>query len=180
MEKATNKPFKELRFTRSHQAITFIVAGIVFLCFAGGLFCLWWWRVGGLSSMWWPLLPMTAAWGCFRFAARLARHAYLLLSPIGIEIFPFFRPSQHMQLFSWGEIREARVSPDHRLLSLTMAGSEDASVFITLDPVKPAARELLAKAVSGVMEKRAAASAEAAPDPEPRPEETDEILTEKI
>ena len=59
-----------------------------------------------------------------------------------------------MQLFSWSEIRDAGVSDDGRLLTLTLAGYEDAKVFVSLDPVKPAARPLLRKAIEGVMEKR--------------------------
>ncbi len=149
-----DKPFKELRFTRSRQAVTFVIAGVVFLCLAGVLLALWSWRVNNPLSLWWALLPLTAAWGCLRLAARLTRHAYLLLSPLGIEIFPFFRPAQNMQLFSWGEIQHASVSDDGRLLTLTLAGYEDAKVIISLDPVKESARPLLRKAVDGVMKQR--------------------------
>ena len=39
------KAFKELRFTRSRQAVTFAIAGVVFLCLAGGLLALWSWGV---------------------------------------------------------------------------------------------------------------------------------------
>jgi hypothetical protein len=157
------KPFKELRFTRSHQAITFVIAGALFLCATAGLLLLWWQRLDSPPSVWWALLPMTAAWGCFRLAVHLTRHAYLLLSSIGIEIFPFLRPAQNMQLFSWAEIQHAEVSGDERFLVLTLAGYEDAKVIISLAPVKPAARPLLAKAVSGLMEKRAEAAAPPAP-----------------
>lgn len=148
------KAFKELRFTRSRQAVTFVIAGVVFLCLAGGLLALWSWGVNNPLSLWWALLPLIAAWGCLRLAARLTRHAYLLLSPIGIEIFPFIRPAQNMQLFSWGEIQHAGVSDDGRLLTLTLAGYEDAKVIISLDPIKERTRPLLKKAVEGVMERR--------------------------
>ena len=148
------KPFKELRFTRSRQAVTFVVAGVLFISLAAGLLLLWWQRVDHPPSLWWTLIPLCFSWISFRIAAHLTRHAYLLLSPIGIEIFPFFRPSENMQLFSWSEIRDAGVSDDGRLLTLTLAGYEDAKVFVSLDPVKPAARPLLRKAIEGVMEKR--------------------------
>ena len=174
MEK--DKPFKELRFTRSHQAITFLIAGIVFFCITAALVSLRWWGTGG-GSLWWALLPLIGAWVSFRLAARLARHAYLLLSPIGIEIFPFFRPDRYLQLVSWGEIKDAAVSPDQRLLTLSLAGYEDSKIIISLDPVKPAARGLLAKAVSGVMEKCARAAAEshpAAPEGPPEPDGTEQ------
>jgi hypothetical protein len=158
------KPFKELRFTRSRQAVTFVMAGVVFLAIAGGLTTLWFSRVNGPNSLWWAFLPLTAAWFSFRLAVHLTKHAFLLLSPIGIEIFPFFRPGQNMTLFSWGEIQHAEVSEDLKLLTLTLAGYKDSKVIISLDPIKPSGRPLLAKAVSGVMEKRAAGREE--PEPE--------------
>jgi len=157
------KPFKELRFTRSRQAVTFAVAGVLFLCFASGLGIILWWRWHSWLTLLWLLLPLLAAWGCLRLALHLTRHAYLLLSPIGIEIFPFFRPAQQMQLFSWGEIGHAEVSDGDRLLILTLAGYEDSKVIISLDPVPLRARPLLRKAVEGLMEKRARAG-EGAPD----------------
>lgn len=165
-----DKPFQELRFTRSRQALTFVIAGVICISLTAGLVLLWWWRVNDPPSIWWAMLPMTAAWACFRLAAHLARHAYLLLSPIGIEIFPFFRPAQNMQLISWGEIQHAEVSPDARLLTLTLAGCQDAKVIISLDPMPPAARRLLAKAIAGVMEKRSGSGSMA------RPADTDEKL----
>lgn len=148
------KPFKELRFTRSRQAVTFVIAGVLFLCPAGGLLALWLWRVNGPLSLWWALLPIIAAWACLRLAVQLTRHAFLLLSPLGIEIFPFWRPAQNMQLFSWAEIQHAEVSDDASLLTLTLAGYDDAKVIISLDPIKLSARPLLRKAVEGVIERR--------------------------
>lgn len=59
-----------------------------------------------------------------------------------------------MTLFSWGEIKHAEVSGDEKLLTLTLAGYQDSKVIISLDPMKPKSRPLLAKAISGVMEKR--------------------------
>lgn len=153
-----DKPFKELRFTRSRQAVTFVTAGMACLGITGGLVILWWQRTDP-PSLWWGVPTLLLAWASLRLAVHLTRHAYLLLSPIGIEIFPFFRPAQHMQLFSWGEIRDAEVSGDRRWLTLTLAGYEDSKVIITLDPVKIPARELLAKAVDGIRKKREEAAA---------------------
>jgi hypothetical protein len=152
-------PFKELRFTRSRQAVTFVIAGVVFLCLAGAV-ALWWvqWvdRPGWLWLL--ALVPLVLSWACLRSAASMTRHAYLLLSPIGVEIFPFFRPTQNMQLVSWTEIEHAEVPPDLRVLILSLTGG--GKIFISLDPVKLSARPLLQRAVSGVMEKRAAPGTE--------------------
>jgi len=159
------KPFKELRFTRSRQAVTFVIAGAILFGVAGGILVLWWQRLDYRPAIWWALLPTVASWGCFRLAVHLTRHAFLLLSPIGIEIFPFFRPAQNMQLFSWGEIKHAEVDDGQRLLVLTLAGYEDAKVIISLAPIKPGARSLLAKAITGVMEKRTEGSASIPQEP---------------
>jgi hypothetical protein len=161
------KPFKELRFTRSRQAVTFVIAGVLFLCLAAGLGIILWWRWHSWLTLLWLLLPLAAAWGCLRLALHLTRHAYLLLSPIGIEIFPFLRPAQHMQLFSWGEIGHAEVAEGDRLLVLTLAGYQDSKVIISLDPVPLRARPLLRKAVEGLMEKRARAAEGAADEGKP-------------
>jgi hypothetical protein len=151
---APSTPFKELRFTRSRQAVTFVIAGVVFLCAAGALL-LWWLQWVDRPRWLWlaALVPLALAWGCLRAAVLMTRHAYLLLSAIGVEIFPLFRPSQNMQLVSWTEIEHAEVSADHRLLTLCLAGG--GKIFISLDPVKHTTRPLLARAVEGVMEKRA-------------------------
>ncbi len=156
-----DKPFKELRFTRSRQAVTFVIVAVLFLCLAAGLGILLWWRWHSWLTLLWLLLPLLAAWGCLRVALHLTRHAYLLLSPIGIEIFPFFRPAQQMQLFSWGEVGHAEVSEDDRLLVLTLAGYQDSKVIISLDPVPLRARPLLRRAVEGLMERRARAAGDA-------------------
>ena len=151
---AAPAPFKELRFTRSRQAVTFVIVGVVFLCFAGAV-GLWWLQWVDRPGWLWVVafVPLVLAWACLRAAASMTRHAYLLLSPIGIEIFPFFRPSQNMQLVSWSEIEDAEVPPDQQMLILSLSGG--GKIFISLDPVKLSARPLLARAVAGVMEKRA-------------------------
>ena len=147
-------PEKELRFTRSHQAVHFCALGLVLLLCAGGLAVLSWWQLKHPPSWWWSVLPLLAACGAFALAWRLTRHAYLLLSPVGVEIFPFWKPVDHFQLLPWSTIAEAEFSGDGRWLTLTLGGYEDVKVILTLDPIKPAARPLLKKAILGVMEKR--------------------------
>ena len=91
-----------------------------------------------------------------RTAASMTRHAYLLLSPVGVEIFPFWKPVDNFQLLPWGTIAAGEFSPDDRWLTLTLAGYDDVKVILTLDPIPPKARPLLKKAILGVMEKRTA------------------------
>lgn len=147
-------PEKELRFTRSHQAILFWTLGLVFVLAGAGVGILSWWQLRNPPPWWLVLIPLTFATGAFVLAWRLTRHAYLLLSPVGVEIFPFWKPVDHFQLLPWGTIAAAEFSPDDRWLTLTLAGYEDAKVILTLDPVKPASRPLLKKAILGVIGKR--------------------------
>ena len=155
---AMKSPEKELRFTRSHQAVLFWTLGLVLVLVGAGLGILSWWQLRNPPPWWLALVPLVLAGGSFALAWRLTRHAYLLLSPVGVEIFPFWKPVDHFQLLPWGTIAEAGFSPDDRWLTLTLAGYEDVKVILTLDPIKPAARPLLKTAVLGVMEKRTAAS----------------------
>ena len=156
-QKSGARPFQELRFTRSRQAVTFTTLGVIFLSVTVALGVLFWWQVTGWMRWLWLLLPLAAAVGCFRIAAHLTKHAFLLLSPIGLEVFPFFRPAQQMQLFSWGEIARIEVTEGDLLLILTLAGYEDSKVIIGLDPIPIRLRPLLRKAAEGIEEKRAAA-----------------------
>ena len=154
-------PFKELRFTRSGQAVTFLVLGLVCLAAAVGIGYVWWQRIEHRPAWWLGVVPLLLAGWSFRTAWRLTRHAYLLLTPLGVEIFPFFRPDREMQLVTWGEIERAEVDEGMRRLTLVLAGLEDARIIVTLEPVASRSRPLLAAAVRGVMAKREEAASAA-------------------
>jgi len=151
-------PFQELRFTRSGQAVTFVAAGLVCLAAAVGVWYVWWQRIEHRPAWWLAVVPLLLAGWSFRTAWRLTRHAYLLLTPLGVEIFPFFRPDREMQLVTWGEIEWAEVDEGMRQLTLVLAGLEDARIIVTLAPVAARSRPLLAAAVRGVMAKRGEAA----------------------
>ncbi|RYD37422.1 MAG: hypothetical protein EOP86_03545 [Verrucomicrobiaceae bacterium] len=82
-------PEKELRFTRSRQSVPFWLLGMVLALAALGLGIMWRENLSLWPPWWLALLPLTGAIGAFWLALRLTRHAYLLLSPVGVEIFPF-------------------------------------------------------------------------------------------
>lgn len=147
-------PEKELRFTRSRQSVPFWLLGVVLALAALGLGIMWRENLSLWPPWWLALLPLAGSIGAFWLALRLTRHAYLLLSPVGVEIFPFFKPSGNFQLVTWGSIAEAEVSSDRRWLILTLAGYEDAKIILTLDPVDPRSRQLLIRAVTGVLDRR--------------------------
>ncbi|MES2468546.1 MAG: hypothetical protein V4675_14660 [Verrucomicrobiota bacterium] len=149
-------PEKELRFTRSHQAVGFWALGLGLVLAGAGLGILSWWQLRHPPPWWLALVPLALAAGAFALAWRLTRHAYLLLSPVGVEIFPFWKPVDNFQLLPWGTIASGEFSPDDRWLTLTLAGYDDVKVILTLDPIPPKARPLLKRAILGVMEKRPA------------------------
>ena len=143
-------PEKELRFTRSAQALGFWIAGGV-LGMAGILLL-----VNGfyrqqnpqLPHPCWAMLPLVAACFSVRLAVGLTRHAYLILTPLGLEIFPFFRPTQ-MQMVAWQEIHAAEVNAAHTLLTLHFNPGKTAGIRLSLKPIRADRRSLLAKAVLG-------------------------------
>ena len=150
-------PEKEIRFTRAAQATTFVVLATVFFCASLALFMLALPGFTGkqqptLSSYWFAVLPLPFFAIALWIAMRLTRHAYLILTPLGIEIFPFFRPEKNMHLLYWSEIEDARVSTDLRLLTVSHGGGSKA--FVSLSPIRKDQRALLQKAIEGTMSRR--------------------------
>lgn len=151
MKPSVQAPEKELRFTRSGQAVIFWLLGAML---AGVALTL------GLSSLYrdinpdvphsaWMLLPLLAAVFLLRLAVRMTRHAYLILTPMGVEIFPLWRPEQGMRLVLWQEIDA--VEFDDRLTQMTLHfnAAKTSGVHVTLRPIRANLREALAKAVRG-------------------------------
>ncbi len=146
----TAAPEKELRFTRSGQASAFWLLALACLAIA---LVSWSASSGRLTEPWrihpaWAAIPIACAWLAARTALRMTRHAYLILTPIGIEIFPFFRPAAGMRLIAWSEIAAADIDVDHRVLTLHYNDDCTAGLHLSLAPIKPALRPLLAKAVA--------------------------------
>jgi hypothetical protein len=144
-------PEKELRFTRSGQALGFwfaamaLVAAAIAIAVAGS---------GRLTEPdrlhpMWAAVPLVAAWLLARLAMRMTRHAYLILTPIGIEVFPFFRPAEQMRVITWSEIADAEADERLRVLTLHFNAEHTAGVRLTLRPLRDALRPLLVEAVLG-------------------------------
>ena len=95
MAAGVQSPEKELRFTRSGQAVVFWVASAVLTAVAVTLAATSVYRDinPDLPHPAWALIPLVLAVVAARLAVNLTRHAYLILTPLGIEIFPFFRPA---------------------------------------------------------------------------------------
>jgi hypothetical protein len=151
MPAAVQSPEKELRFTRARQAAQFGIAAAVFTGAAVILAICGSYRDidPSLPHPLWALAPLALALVFARWAGRLAKHAYLILTPLGIEVFPFFRPADGMRLIAWGEIAAAEV--DERLSRLTLHHDvgKTSGVHLSLAPIPAGKRGLLAKAVAG-------------------------------
>ncbi len=146
-----SEPHKEIRFTRSGQAVGFCVAGAVFAGIAETLVATGFYRAvnPAVPHGAWGVPFALAATGLFLLARHLAKHAYLILTPMGIEIFPFFRPAKGMQMVMWQEIRGAEMDAAERWLTLHFNHGKTAGMHLTMKPVLRKNRTLLAKAVLG-------------------------------
>lgn len=147
-----SKPEKEIRFTRSGQARSFALLGAFFIAVAITLLAT------GLFGTGAPVHPLLAlpflllAAGAFWLSFHCAKHAFLILSPVGIEFFPFFKPSQNFRLWSWSEFHHAEVI--EKRLYLHFNEEETGGAVISLSPLNARSRELLDVAIEGRMDER--------------------------
>lgn len=155
MPRKLQSPEQEIRFTRSGQAPLFWVASAVLAGAAVTLVACGLYREVNpdLPHPAWACLPLLLAYGSARIAIRLTRHAYLILTPLGIEIFPFFKPAQNMQLVAWGEIHAAEIYETPPLLTLHHDAAKSAGIHLSLKPIPIDKRPLLAKALAGRLAK---------------------------
>jgi hypothetical protein len=144
-------PEKELRFTRAGQATVFWLGAAVLTSIGITLLATAIYRDinENIPHPAWALLPLGLALLLARMAAKLTRHAYLILTPLGIEIFPFFRPAEGMRLVTWQEIELAEVNERTTLLTLHHDAEKTAGIHLSLTPIRKDRRSLLAKAVIG-------------------------------
>ena len=144
-------PEKELRFTRSGQAAMFWIVAAVAFAVAMTLL---------LTSIYrdvnpevphpvWAVLPLIISWLCVRLALRMTKHAYLILTPMGIEIFPLFKAESSMQMVMWSEIDGAETDASLTRLTLHHNAEKTSGIHLSLRPIRKDRRALLAKAISG-------------------------------
>lgn len=144
-------PEKELRFTRSGQAVFFFVTAAVLAAVSMTLLATAVYRdINPLvPHPAWAILPFAFAVFSAHTAVRLTKHAYIILTPLGIEIFPFFRPSEGMRLVTWQEIHTAEVDGKMKRLTLHHDAAKSSGIHLSLAPIRTDRRTLLAKAVLG-------------------------------
>jgi hypothetical protein len=148
------EPHKELRFTRSAQGRLFFLLGSTFLTIA--IFLAAASVTAGLEfPLWWAAFPLVPALPSFLLAYHCIRHAYLILTPLGVELFPFFNPRRQLLVLYWSEIDHAEVSDDHRTLTIHYNKDRTSGLQATLAPILAAKRPLLARAIEGRMAEQA-------------------------
>jgi len=157
--KSVAEPEKELRFTRAAQAPIFYGVSVIFCAATMALFMFstqdWGTDPPLLEGWFWLCLPgLILTFGFFRVGLRCTRHAYLILSPLGIEIFPFIKPEKNLQIIYWSEVVGADFSADSKRMILHFNEEKKSGVVVSLMPIPAARRGLLEKAVLGVMVKR--------------------------
>ena len=144
-------PEQELRFTRAGQAVLFWLLAAVFTAVAVTLAATSLYRDSNpqLPHPAWALVPLGIAGAALWLAARLTRHAYLILTPLGIEIFPFYRPAAGMHLVLWQEVVIAEADARATVLTLHYDAAKTSGINLSLRPIRRDRRELLVKAVGG-------------------------------
>lgn len=160
-------PEKELRFTRAHQAILFWALATVFFCVSMWLFLASTpylnpldWETRRVGSVMWGFIPLFPMLLSVWVSVHLTRHAFIILTPLGIELFPFWMPKKNLNVFYWAEIERAEVTEDEKMLVIFFKGEGDSRVYISLTPIRVSQRPLLRRAIEGRM---AASSPELVP-----------------
>jgi hypothetical protein len=153
--KTVAEPEKELRFTRMAQAPLFHLIAAVAVAAAIGIIILstqkWGMSPPPMQKWWWLIAPdLFIGWWFFRLGLRCSQHAYLILTPLGVEIFPFFNAHKNLQVLYWTQIAEAEV--DSRKLIMHFSDQKNSGVVVSLRPILPKQRKLLKKAIEGRME----------------------------
>ena len=146
---------KELRFTRSAQAPLFYIIAAVAVAVAIAILILstqkWDMSPPPLQQWWWLIVPdLLIGFWFFRLGLRCSQHAYLILSPLGVEIFPFFSAQKNLRVIYWTEIVEAELTKSK--LIMHFSDQKNSGVIVSLRPILQAQQELLRKAIDGRME----------------------------
>ena len=153
--KNISEPHKEIRFTRGAQASFFAILAAVF----GGsaVFILLFSLNTDATALTflWALPPASISLIFIRLSLRCVRHAYLIMTPIGIEIFPFFKPQDNLRVIYWSEISRAEIDELNRL-RICLSGNPSSGIIASLKPLLPRQRDLLAEAIDGRMSQEAA------------------------
>ena len=157
--KNIKEPEKELRFTRSRQAVTFVGAGLISLCIVGFI----WFQIYFKSlennqnlTLIVPILlsiSLIIITGIFFWVAvHCTRHALIILSPLGLELFPFWFPVKNFRMLYWSEINDAKINKEMNLLSIDC--NNGSKIFISIKPIPTNIRSYLKTAIERRMQEK--------------------------
>lgn len=155
------EPEKELRFTRGSQAPLFYMISALTVCGGMALMILstqnWGMDEPPLKDWWWLAIPdILVGFWFLRLGMRCSKHAYIILTPLAVEIFPFFNARKNLRVVYWSEVHDAEVK-DGKLM-LHFSEHKDSGVVASLQPIPPRQRDLLKTAVDGLMNQRRSTS----------------------
>lgn len=143
-------PEQEIRFTRARQArVFFVSAALSLLAIFLGICCVLLPEPFGapeLQEFWWALIPLSLLFLIsWHFARHCIKHAYLILTPLGIEIFPFFKAKKNLQLIYWSEIHAIDLKDE--MLTIHLNVEKTQGLVITLKPISTSLYPLLQRAL---------------------------------
>lgn len=147
-----SNPEKELRFTRSGQARNFALFGAVSMGVAVTFFATAVFGSRPPVNLLAVIPPLLLAGGFFWLAYYCNRHAFIILSPVGIEFFPLIKPASNFQVWQWQEFHHGEIR--ERKLFLHFNAEETGGAVLSLAPLTSQARQLLTTAVDGRMAER--------------------------
>jgi len=151
----------EVRFTRSRQALPwFAIATIccVAICsFLTAILLPLPYGAPELIDKWFLFLPALPI-GCLSMylALRCLRHAYIIFSGVGIEIFPFWKPKKNLNIIPWQTIHELEIK--NHLLYVHHNAEHTAGVVLSLKPIHqnqiPFLKHIIEKRSASISEQR--------------------------
>lgn len=152
------EPQKELRFTRNRMAQFFGVMSMVSLLgviLVAYVVIRLYFRDHEIPSK--PSPWLGPAFGILaivslRMTILCARHAYILLTPLGIEILPLYNPGKRMRAVFWPELKAADVKSGKLMLALDTEPSEN--IQLSLFPLSKKQQSMLIYAIQGTLKKR--------------------------
>lgn len=132
-------PEKEIRFTRARQAQPWLISGAL------ALFSVLLWLTAVLLPVpygapeliqyWYFILPLVAlACVCYKLAIHCIKHAYLIFTPLGVEIFPFRKPEKNLNVIYWQEIDSIEIRDSN--LYIHFNKEKTAGSVVSLKPIK--------------------------------------------
>ena len=157
--KTLAEPEKELRFTRAGQAPLFMVISVALFASACALFILstqYWGVEKPLFKGWlWVIVPLIiSSFAFLRLGLHCVSHAYIILTPLGVEIFPFFQPEKNLQIIYWQQIYDAEISENRKELVLHFSKDKQSGIVASLKPIPKIRWKLLEEAVVKTLKSR--------------------------